>query len=140
MIKQVNLKSKILFWFIIYLIAFKNRNNNLISNRQNKNNFQKKNSYLQIQQKNNIKISNILNYLTNSKYDKAIKEIKSFIQNNLNITNDIITAFLTGIINIKNNDIDNYMLKLLKLLSNQNLKPKLNLDNSIINLLYRTLI
>ena len=32
------------------------------------------------------------------------------------------------------------MLKLLKLLSNQNLKPQLNLDNSIINLLYRTLI
>ena len=81
-----------------------------------------------------------MNYLTNLKYDKAIKEINNFIQNNLNITNDIITSFLTGIINLKNNDIDNYMLKLLKLLSNQHLKNKLNLDNSVINLLYRTLI
>ncbi len=134
--KQINLKGKNLFF---KYIAYKNKSK-LTPHKQNISNLHTTNSYFNIQQKNNIKITNILNYLEYSKYDKAIKEIKSFIQNNINITNDIITSFLTGIIIIKNNNIDKYILILLKLLSFQNSNSKLNFDNSIINLLYRILI
>ena len=134
--KQINLKGKNLFF---KYIAYKNKSK-LTPHKQNISNLHTTNSYFNIQQKNNIKITNILNYLEYSKYDKAIKEIKSFIQNNINITNDIITSFLTGIIIIKNNNIDKYILNLLKLLSFQNSNLKLNFDNSIINLLYRILI
>jgi len=136
MMKQINLKGKNLFF---KYIAYKNKSK-LTPHKQNISNLHTTNSYFNIQQKNNIKITNILNYLEYSKYDKAIKEIKSFIQNNINITNDIITSFLTGIIIIKNNNIDKYILILLKLLSFQNSNSKLNFDNSIINLLYRILI
>ena len=134
--KQINLKGKNLFF---KYIAYKNKSK-LTPHKQNISNLHTTNSYFNIQQKNNIKITNILNYLEYSKYDKAIKEIKSFIQNNINITNDIITSFLTGIIIIKDNNIDKYILILLKLLSFQNSNSKLNFDNSIINLLYRILI
>ena len=82
--KQINLKGKNLFF---KYIAYKNKSK-LTPHKQNISNLHTTNSYFNIQQKNNIKITNILNYLEYSKYDKAIKEIKSFIQNNINITND----------------------------------------------------
>ena len=91
--------------------------------------------------------------ITNTKKTIMVNNLKSNINNNgMNISTEILTTILKGIISLKKNDIFDYIIKMLKLIlfyykdNNSNINKNINnfiyefnIDDNIINLLYQNI-
>ena len=103
--------------------------------------------------KEKINNSPSLRNINNTKKTIMVNNLKSNINNNgMNISTEILTTTLKGIISLKKNDIFDYIIKMLKLIffyykdNNSNINKNINnfiyefnIDDNIINLIYQNI-
>ena len=94
--------------------------------------------------KEKINNSPSIKNINNTKKTIAINNLKSIINNN--ISSEILTTIIKGIISLKKNDIFDYIIKILKIIlyyykDKEKYKKNINneLDNNVLNLLYQNI-